>query len=82
MAWLEGAEASFKSLAEQTATQDLRNNQELAEEFLEQYQVSLCFWFVCFLYKEDTIRLCIFLTSFFGWILCGASYRSQVNESD
>ncbi|CAG5117360.1 unnamed protein product, partial [Candidula unifasciata] len=38
MTWLEGAEASFKSLADQTASQDLQNNQELAEEFLEQYQ--------------------------------------------
>uniref|UniRef100_A0A0B7BP84 Dystrophin n=2 Tax=Arion vulgaris TaxID=1028688 RepID=A0A0B7BP84_9EUPU len=38
LTWLEGAETSFKSLADQTANQDLPNNQELAEEFLEQYR--------------------------------------------
>ncbi|XP_059157467.1 dystrophin-like isoform X5 [Physella acuta] len=38
MAWLESTESSFNSLANQTANQDLRNNQELAEEFLEQFR--------------------------------------------
>ncbi|CAL1537370.1 unnamed protein product [Lymnaea stagnalis] len=38
MAWLETTESSFISLANQTASHDLRNNQELASVFLDQFR--------------------------------------------
>ncbi|KAK3712452.1 hypothetical protein RRG08_002782 [Elysia crispata] len=38
MAWIESCDSSMTSLAQQTAAQDLRDNEELAAAFLEQFK--------------------------------------------
>ncbi|GFR63468.1 dystrophin [Elysia marginata] len=38
MTWIEGCDSSLTSLAQQTAAQDLRDNEDLAAAFLEQFK--------------------------------------------
>ncbi|GFN77849.1 dystrophin, partial [Plakobranchus ocellatus] len=38
MTWIEGCDSSFTSLAQQTAAQDLQDNEDLANAFLEQFK--------------------------------------------